>query len=161
MLQPRDHLDLAQKALNADRVCKRCVEHLHRDLPSVLQVLGDEHCRHATGRDALTDAIPIADRGKRGPRIVGGRASVVVTNPTGSVGHVRTRVFGRRPSCERREDFYAIAPSATLTLAANLGRSTGFFSKSRMIKRSSRFGTPARYVAMDGGSLERCPVAIS
>ena len=66
MIQPRRDLDLAQEALAADRRGNLRLQDLDRDLPPVLDVVGQVDGGHAAGADLGLDAVAIG-RGCRRP----------------------------------------------------------------------------------------------
>jgi hypothetical protein len=62
MLETGDRLDLAQEPLGTDHRGKLGTQHLDRDLPVVLEVLGEVDRRHAALAQLALDRIAIGER---------------------------------------------------------------------------------------------------
>ncbi len=71
MLQPRGDLDLAQEALGAELRGELRVEHLDRDRPMVLQILREEHRRHAPPTELTLDRVAVGESLTKGVEQIG------------------------------------------------------------------------------------------
>jgi hypothetical protein len=61
MIQARCELDLAQKALRAERRGKIGMKDLERDYAIVLRVLRQVHCRHSTTAKLTVDYVRVGE----------------------------------------------------------------------------------------------------
>jgi hypothetical protein len=62
MLEPSDDVDFLQKPADADRVGERLMQHLDRDFPVVLEILGKKDGRHPALANRLPDRVAIPNR---------------------------------------------------------------------------------------------------
>ena len=62
MLEVRRGLDLGEEALGADHGRELGLEHLERDLPIVLEVLGEIYRGHPPRPELTLDAVPVGER---------------------------------------------------------------------------------------------------
>ena len=63
VLQPGGELDLAQEPLGAERCGELRMEHLERDRPVVLQVLGQVDGRHAAAAELAVERVAVGEGG--------------------------------------------------------------------------------------------------
>ena len=61
MVQVRGDLDLLQEPLGSEGGRKLRPKDLHRDLPLVLQILGEINSRHTTGADFSLDGVAVGE----------------------------------------------------------------------------------------------------
>ena len=57
MMQPRRNLDLAKKTLRTHTQGELGLQHLYRNAPMVLGILGEIHRRHAARTELTLDAV--------------------------------------------------------------------------------------------------------